>query len=100
LFETALTWTRLSCAKYVSKQVRLALFLLAYKFSNFQRRFALPKEVSHRPPSSIHLKLIEIGAKVVSHSRMAVFLMAEVVVTEALFADLLMRIRCLAGAPT
>ena len=65
----ALTWTRLSCAKYVSNRVRLALFVLAYNLGNFLRRFALPREVSHWSLSSIQLKLIKIGAKIVSHSR-------------------------------
>ena len=91
----ALSWTRFS-----SNQVRLALFVLAYNLGNFMRRFALPCEVSHWSLSSIQLKLIKIGAKVVSHSRRTMFQMAEVAVSEALFAALLERIRCLAGAPT
>jgi hypothetical protein len=90
-----LTWTRFS-----SNQVRLALFVLAYNMGNFMRRFALPSEVSHWSLSSIQLKLVKIGAKVVSHSRRTIFQMAEVAVSEALFAALLERIRCMAGAPT
>ena len=31
----ALTWTRLSCARFSSNQVRLALFVLAYNLGNF-----------------------------------------------------------------
>jgi len=96
----ALTWTRLSCTRFASNQVRLALFVLAYNMGNFLRRFALPSEVSHWSLSSIQLKLIKIGARVVCHSRRTVFQMAEVAVPEALFAALLERIRCLAGAPT
>ena len=96
----ALTWTRLSCTRYVSNQVRLALFVLAYNMENFMRRFALLREVSHWSLSSIQLKLIKIGARVVCHSRRNIFQMAEVAVPEALFAALLERIRCLAGAPT
>jgi len=46
------------------------------------------------------LSCIKIGAKVVSHSRRTTFQMAEVAGPEALFAALLERIRCLAGAPT
>ena len=98
--KNALTWTRLSCAKYVSNRVRLALFVLAYNLGNFMRRFALPKEVSHWSLRSVQLKLIKIGAKVVSHSRRIVFQCAEVAVSEVLFADLLDRIRCLAAVPT
>jgi len=88
----ALTWTRLSCAKYVSNRVRLALFVLVYNLENFLRRFALPKEVSHWSLTSIQLKLIKIGAKIVSHSRMTVFQMAEVGVSEKLFRTMLSRI--------
>jgi len=94
----ALTWTRLSCAKYVSNRVRLALFVLAYNLGNFMRRFALPKEVSHWSLSSIQLKLIKIGAKIVSHSRMTVFQMAEVAVPEKLFRSMLSRIHRLGRA--
>ena len=94
----ALTWTRLSCAKYVSNQVRLHLFVLAYNLGNFMRRFALPKEVSHWSLSSIQLKLIKIGAKIISHSRMTVFQMAEVAVPERLFRSMLSKIHRLGRA--
>ena len=96
----ALSWTRLSCTRFSSNQVRLALFVLAYNMGNFLRRFALPSKVAHWSLSSIQLKLIKIGAKVVSHSRRTMFQMAEVAVSEGLFSALLERIRCLAGAPT
>jgi len=88
----ALTWTRLSCSRFSSNQVRLALFVLAYNLGNFMRRFALPKEVSHWSLTSIQLKLIKIGAKIISHSRMAIFQMAEVAVPEKLFRSMLSRI--------
>jgi Transposase DDE domain group 1 len=56
----ALTWTRLSCTRFASNQVRLALLVLAYNLGNFLRRFALPKDVSHWSLSSIQLKLIRL----------------------------------------
>jgi len=100
----ALTWTRLSCSRFSSNRVRLALFVLAYNMGNFLRRFALLSEVSHWSLTSIQLKLIKIGAKVVSHSRMTVFQMAEVAVPEKLFRSMLSRIhrlgRACARAPT
>jgi hypothetical protein len=43
----ALSWTRLSCTRYATNQVRLALFVLAYNLGNFLRRFALPAKISH-----------------------------------------------------
>lgn len=96
----ALAWTRLSCTRYMANQVRLALFVLAYNLGNFLRRFALPAKISHWSLSSVQLKLIKIGAKVISHSRRTVFQMAEVVVPGELFAEVLSRIRSLATAPT
>jgi hypothetical protein len=96
----ALSWTRLSCTRFSSNQVRLALFVLAYNLGNFLRRLALPQEVSHWSLRSIQLKLIKIGAKVISHSRRTIFQMAEVAVSKGLFAALLERIRSLAAVPT
>jgi len=94
----ALTWTRLSCTRFSSNRVRLALFVLAYNIGNFMRRFALPSEVSHWSLSSIQLKLVKIGAKIISHSRMTVFQCAEVAVPEKLFRTMLSRIRRLGRA--
>ena len=88
----ALTWTRLSCSRFSSNRVRLALFVLAYNLGNFMRRFALLREVSHWSLSSIQLKLIKIGAKIISHSRMTVFQMADVAIPEKLFQSMLSRI--------
>jgi hypothetical protein len=96
----ALTWTRLSCTRFSSNQVRLTLFVLAYNLGNFLRRFALPSKVSHWSLRSIQLKLIKIGAKVISHSRRTIFQCAEVDVPGELCGDLLGRIRCLATVPT
>jgi hypothetical protein len=94
----ALTWTRLSCTRSSSNRVRLALFVLAYNIGNFMRRFALPSEVSLWSLSSIQLKLVKIGAKIISHSRMTVFQCAEVAVPEKLFRTMLSRIRRLGRA--
>ena len=96
----ALTWTRLSCTRFSSNQVRLGLFVLAYNLGNFLRRFALPSKISHWSLRSIQLKLIKIGAKVTSHSRRTIFQMAEVAVPGELFEDLLVRIRSLGTVPT
>ena len=96
----ALSWTRLSCTRYAANQVRLALFVLAYNLGNFLRRFALPAKISHWSLSSVQLKLVKIGAKVISHSRRTVFQMAEVAIPGELFAEVLSRIRSLAMAPT
>lgn len=95
----ALSWTRLSCSRFASNQVRLALFVLAYNLANFFRRFALPREVSAWSLRSIQLKLVKIGAKVISHARRTIFQLAEVAVSEALFSKILARIHGLRYAP-
>ena len=48
--------------------------------------------------SSIQLKLIKIGAKIIRHSRMTIFQMAEVTVPEKLFRTMLLRIHRLGRA--
>jgi hypothetical protein len=62
------------------------------------RRFALPRDAAHLSLSSIQLKLIKIGAKIISHSRMTVFQMAEVAVPEKLFRSMLSKIHRLGRA--
>lgn len=64
------------------------------------RQLALPKRGLALVAFEHTLKLVKIGAKIVSRSRMTIFQMAEVAVPEALFAALQERIRCLATAPT
>ena len=88
----ALNWTRLSCKNFVSNQVRLALFALAYNLGNFLRRLVLPREIKHWSLRTLLTKLIKIGAKVVRHSRYITFQMAEVAVSRKLFAEILLRI--------
>lgn len=81
-----------------SNRVRLALFVLAHDIGNFMRRFTIPREVSHWSLSSIQLKLVMIGAKIISHSRKTVFQCDEVAVPEKLFRSMLARIHRLGRA--
>jgi len=89
----------LSCTRFPSNQVRPAPFVLAYDLGNFLR-FALPRDVSYWSRRSVQLKLIKIGAKVVSQSRSITFQCAEVAISRAVFAAMPERIRSLATAPT
>ena len=95
----ALNWTRLSCHDFADNQVRLQLFALAYNLGNFLRRLALPKKIKDWSLRTLQVKLIKIGAKVVSHSRYVIFQMAEVLVSRSLFYDILERIRQLKPMP-
>ena len=88
----ALNWTRLSCQRFVPHQVRLGLFVLAYNLGNFLRRLVLPRRIKHWSLRTLLAKLIKIGAKVVRHSRMVTFQMAEVAVSKEVWAEMLSRI--------
>ena len=88
----ALHWTRLSCQRFVPNQVRLALFVLAYNLGNFLRRLVLPRKIKHWSLRSLLTKLIKIGAKVIRHSRIVTFQMAEVAISKDIWAELLSRI--------
>jgi len=89
----ALKWTRLSCHDFSDNQVRLPLFALAYNLGNCLRRLALLHGVKHWSLTTLREKLTKIGAKVVTHSRWAVFQLAEVAVPKRLFMAILERIR-------
>ena len=73
----------------MDNKVRLFLFILAYNLANFLRQAVLPPSVRHWTLTTLKEKLIKIGAKVVKHSRRAVFQMAEVVVPRQLFRSIL-----------
>ena len=88
----ALNWTRLSCQRFIPNQVRLGLFVLAYNLGNFLRRLVLPRRIKHWSLRSLLTKLIKIGAKVVRHSRIVTFQMAEVAVSKEVWAEMLSRI--------
>jgi hypothetical protein len=89
----AVNWTRLSCHDFVDNQVRLQLFVLAYNLGNFLRRLALPASVKHWTLTTLLVKLIKIGAKVVRHSKYVTFQMAEVAVPRKIFAAIVARLR-------
>ena len=56
-------------------------------------------EVKHWSLTTLREKLVKIGAKVVRHGRYITFQLAEVVVSRALFADILWLISGLRPAP-
>ena len=81
------------CKRFVSNQVRLGLFVLAYNLRNFLRRLVLPKKIKHWSFRSLLVKLIKIGAKIARHGRYVTFQMAEVAIDKRLFAEILARIK-------
>ncbi len=95
----ALNWTRLSCHKFVANQVRLWLFVLAYNLGNFFRRLALPEAIKRWSLTSVQTRLIKTGGRLVRHARRLVFQLAEVMVTRAMFDEMLERIGSLRFNP-
>ena len=95
----ALNWTQLSCHRFVSNQVRLWLFVLAYNLVNFMRRLTLPESVKHWSLRSVQTKLIKMGGRLVRHARRLVFQLAEVAVSREVFRQVLERIPGLHPTP-
>jgi hypothetical protein len=88
----ALNWTRLSCKHFISNQVRLGLFVLAYNLGNFMRRLVLQGNIKHWSLRVLLVKLIKIGTKVLRQSRYVIFQMAEVAISKEVFTEILSRI--------
>ena len=57
----------------------------------------LPASVKHSTLTTVLVKLIKTGAKVVRHARYVIFQMAEVAVAPKVFAAILSRIRPIAA---
>ena len=65
----AFHWTRLSCKKFRDTEARLQLHALAYNLATFLRCIKLPEAMADWSLTSLQLKLIKIGARVVRHAR-------------------------------
>lgn len=59
---------------------------MAYHLASFLRKLVLPKPVQSWTLTTLREKLIEIGAKVVSHSKYIIFQLAEIAAPRQLFS--------------
>jgi hypothetical protein len=84
----AVKMTQLSCHRFRSNQVRLALSLLAYNLGNLWRRLALPKRIENWSLTSLQQRLVKTGGRLVKHARYYWLLLAE----SRLFGSMLGRI--------
>lgn len=89
----ALNWTKLSCQRFIENKARLKLFIMAYNLGNFTRTLLLPEGIKHWSLRSVQLKLIKIGGRLIRHARYYVLLLAESILTQKIFASLIMNIR-------
>ena len=72
---------------------------LAYNLATFLRCIELPEEMAQWSLTSLQLKLIKIGARVVRHARAITFQLAEVAVTGPMVRAILAAIRRLRAPP-
>ena len=96
----AFRWTRLSCRRFRDNEVRLQLHALAYNLATFLRCIELPEDMADWSLTSLQLKLIKIGARVVRHARAITFQLAEVAVTGPMVRAILAAIRRLRAPPS
>jgi hypothetical protein len=88
----AVKMTRLSCHRFRSNQVRLALSLLAYNLGNLWRRLALPKRIENWSLTSLQQRLVKTGGRLVKHARYYWLLLADGHLTRRRFGAMLGRI--------
>ena len=88
----ALNWTRLFLPALCPESGEVGSVCFGYNLGNFLRRLVLPRRIKHWSLRTLLSKLIKIGAKVVHHSRMVTFQMAEVAVSKEVWAEMLSRI--------
>lgn len=93
----AVKMTRLSCHRFRSNQVRLALSLLAYNLGNLWRRLVLPQRIENWSLTSLQQRLVKAGGRLVKHARYYWLLLAESHLTRRLFGAMLSRIEALSS---
>jgi hypothetical protein len=91
----AVKMTRLSCHRFRSNQVRLALSLLAYNLGNLWRRLGLPRGIENWSLTSLQQRLVKTGGRLVKHARYYWLLLAEGHLTRRLFGAMVRRIALL-----
>ena len=91
----AVKMTRLSCHRFRSNQVRLALSLLAYNLGNLWRRLGLPRGIENWSLTSLQQRLVKTGGRLVKHARYYWLLLAEGHLTRRRFGAMLGRIALL-----
>jgi len=84
----AVKMTRLSCHRFRSNQVRLALSLLAYNLGNLWRRLGLPRGIENWSLTSLQQRLVK-------HARYYWLLLAEGHLNRRRFGAMLDRIALL-----
>jgi Transposase DDE domain group 1 len=85
-------WTRLSCHRFRTNEVRLQLSVLAYNLGNLWRRLVLPRRIDSWSLTSLQQRLVKTGGRLIRHARYYWLLLAESHLTRRLFGSMLQRI--------
>jgi hypothetical protein len=88
--------TRLSCHRFRSNQVRLALNLVVYNLGNLWRRLGLPRGIENWSLTSLPQRLVKTGSRLVKHARYYWLLLTEGHLTRRRFGAMLGRSAVLA----
>jgi hypothetical protein len=96
--KNAVKWTKLSCRRFQDNASRLQRFALAYNLANFLRQLVLPRPIQGGTLTTLRKKLIQIGARLVRHSKYLLLQLAAVAVPRPRFARILERIARLCPA--
>jgi hypothetical protein len=91
----AVKMTRLSCHRFRSNEVRLALSVLAYNLGNLWRRLALPRSIEKYSLTSLQQRLVKTGGRLLKHARYYWLLLAEGYLNRRRFGAMLERIAVL-----
>jgi len=91
----ATSWTRLSCRRFRSNEVRLQLAVLAYNLGNLWRRLGLPHKIKSWSLTSLQHRLMKTGGRLVKHARYYWVLLAEGRLNRKLFGEMLARLAAL-----
>jgi hypothetical protein len=91
----ATNWTRLSCHRFRSNEVRLQLAVLAYNLGNLWRRLGLPSRIKRWSLTSLQHRLMKTGGRLVKHARYYWVLLAEGHLNRRLFGEMLARLAAL-----
>ncbi len=90
----ATRWTRLSCHRFRSNEVRLQLAVLAYNLGNL-RRLGLSSRIKSWSMTSLQHRLMKTGGRLVKHAHYYWLLLAEGHLNRRLFGEMLARLEAL-----
>jgi hypothetical protein len=91
----AVKMTRLSCQRFRSNEIRLWPSVIACNVGNLWRRLTLPRRIGNSSLTTLQLRLVKTGGRLVKHARYSWLLLAEGHLSRRLFGSMLRMIATL-----